>query len=129
MCLISLLSGTLVVSYIKTVSLPTYLVLLCVLYRINERFHAVVVIAVWFHEVDDVEAIDFVFSSILHSEIVPLSKAISTIVILEVEVILCIRNLDCLPQISRLEPRLENQCAVTWILDFVVRFQIFIISI
>ena len=58
-----------------------------------------VVVAIRFHEVDDVEAISLVFSHILHSKIVPLSKSICAIVILEVKFVLRIRYLDCFAQI------------------------------
>ena len=53
-----------------------------------------IIVTVWFHEVDNVEAVYFVLLSILHSEVVPLSEAIGTIIILEIEIIFRIRNFN-----------------------------------
>ena len=68
--------------------MPPHLLLLCLLSRVNQRFHALVVVAVWLHEVDDIETISAVGSRVADLEEEPLSVAVCTVIILQVQIIL-----------------------------------------
>ena len=59
-----------------------------------------IVVTVWLHEVDDVEAVGFVFLRVGHTEKVPLGEAIGPIVILEVEIVFRIRLFHSLPEVG-----------------------------
>lgn len=68
--------------------MPAHLLLLCLLSRVNQRFHALVVIAVRLHEVDDIETISAVGSRVADLKEEPLSVAVCTVIILQVQIIL-----------------------------------------
>ena len=71
-----------VVSDVVTVSLPPNPAFLSLLYRVDQRLHALVVSGLRLHEVDDVEAIGLVLACVLHPEVVPLGVAIGAVVVL-----------------------------------------------
>ena len=75
------LASSLVVGYVEAISSPTHRVLCSLFRRVDERLHPVVVIAVGFHEVDDVKAVHFVFASVLDPKEVPLGVAVRSVVI------------------------------------------------
>lgn len=68
-----------------------------------------VVVRVWLHQIDNVEAIDLVFPSVVHFEVVPLSLTIIAVVVLKVEVVLEVAHFDCLAKISTFEATLEDE--------------------
>lgn len=78
---VSPLASSLVVGYVEAISSPTHRVLCSLFRRVDERLHPVVVIAVGFHEVDDVEAVHFVFARVLDPKEVPLGVAVRSVVI------------------------------------------------
>ena len=67
-----------------------------------------VVVAVWLHEVHDVESIDLVLPDVLDSEKVPLRVALCRVISLKVQVILLVADFDDLPQVATLEPALKE---------------------
>ena len=70
--------------------MPAHLLLLCLLGRVNQRFHALVVVAVWLHKVYDIETISAVGSRVADFEEEPLSVAVCTVVILKVQIVLIV---------------------------------------
>ena len=86
--------------------------MLGLLHRVNQWFHTHVVVRIRLHQVDNIEAINSIFACVLHPEVVPLGIAASAIVVLQVQIILCVRNLDCLAQITTLKARFKDQRTV-----------------
>ena len=78
----------LIISYIKTVSLPAYPSRFGFFNRVHQRPHPVGVCRVGLHQVDYIEAVRVVLPSVLDFEIVPLSKSASPIIIFEIQIIL-----------------------------------------
>ena len=83
------------------------------------------------HKIYDVKSIHLVFSRVLHSEKVPLSKAIRAIVIFEVEIVFTIANFDSFFKISTLKSALKDQglVLVSRFLQLVKRAQAFIVAV
>lgn len=102
-------SSSLIVRDVSAVALPAYTTFFCLLDTINEWLHALIVVRVRLHEVDDVEAVLPVFSSVLNTEEIPLRVAVRTVVVFEIQVIFGIRYLDGLAQVTTLETTLEYQ--------------------
>ena len=71
-----------------------------------------VVVGVRLHEVDDIEAVNFIFPRVLHSEEVPLSEAICAIVVLQIQVILTVADFDCFAKVCTLKATFEDQSLV-----------------
>ena len=120
-----LLSSALIVSNINSVALPSDFVLLSLLDRVDQWLHAHVVVGVRLHEVDDVEAVHFIFLCVLHSEVVPLRVALGSVVVLQVEVILGVADLDSLAQVPAFEATLKDECVISLsaaIFELVKRF-------
>ena len=109
MCVSFFPSGTLIVSDVGAVALPAYTTFFRLFDAVNEWLHALIVVRVWFHEVDDVEAVLPVFSSVLNAEEIPLRVAVCTVVVFEVQVVFGIRDLDGPAQVTTLEATLEYQ--------------------
>ena len=78
----------LIISYIKTVSLPADPSRFGFFNRVHQRPHPVGVCRVGLHQVDNVEAVRVVLPSVLDFEIVPLSESTSPIIIFEIQIIL-----------------------------------------
>ena len=128
---VALLAGALIVGDIEAISLPAYPVLLRLLDRVNQRLHPLIVVRVWFHKVDDVEAIDFVLYSIFDTEEIPLSEAIRAIVILKKQIVLEIIYLDSPFEICTLESTFEDERFIVGnrLLQLIVWLQVFIVAI
>ena len=111
-------ASSLIVSDVDAIALPAYTTFFCFFDAINEWLHALIVVGVWLHKIDDVEAVLSVFSSVLNTEVVPLRVAVCTIVIFEVQVVFCIRYLDSLAQVTTFKSTLEYQrlILVFWLL-------------
>jgi hypothetical protein len=78
----------LIISYIKTVSLPADPSRFGFFNRVHQRPHPIGVCRVGLHQVDNVEAVRVVLPSVLDFEIVPLSESTSPIIIFEIQIIL-----------------------------------------
>jgi hypothetical protein len=78
----------LIISYIKTVSLPADPSRFGFFNRVHQRPHPVGVCRVGLHQVDYIEAVCVVLPSVLDFEIVPLSESTSPIIIFEIQIIL-----------------------------------------
>ena len=78
----------LIISYIKTVSLPADPSRFGFFNRVHQRPHPVGVCRVGLHQVDYIEAVCMVLPSVLDFEIVPLSESTSAIIIFEIQIIL-----------------------------------------
>lgn len=68
--------------------MPALLVLFCGFDAVYQWFHSLVVVTVRLHQIDDVEAIDFVLARVLHPKIVPLGITVGAVVVFQVEVVL-----------------------------------------
>lgn len=96
-----LFHAVLIVAYVIAVSLPTQSAFIIRLYfRIHQRLHALVVATLGFDEVDDVEFIGNVLSSVLDLEEEPLGVIIGPVVILKNEIILKLPDLDSAAEVS-----------------------------
>ena len=124
-------ASSLIVSDVDAIALPAYTTFFCLFDTINERLHALIVVGVWLHKIDDVEAVLSVFSSVLNTEVVPLRVAVCTIVIFEVQVVFCIRYLDSLAQVTTLESTLEYQRLILlfWLLQLVIWLQVLVVTV
>ena len=78
----------LIISYIKTVSLPADPSGFGLFDRVHQRPHPICVCGVWFHQVDYIEAVRVVFPGVLHFEVVPLSEPASPVIVFEIQIIL-----------------------------------------
>ena len=78
----------LIISYIKTVSLPADPSRFGFFNRVHQRPHPISVCRVGLHQVDYIEAVCVVLPSVLDFEIVPLSESTSAIIIFEIQIIL-----------------------------------------
>jgi hypothetical protein len=70
----SLLLARLVVSYVTTLTDPANIIFLRFFERIHQGSHSLVVGRIRFHKVSQMEPVSLIFSSILNSEEVPLSR-------------------------------------------------------
>ena len=91
--------------------------------RIDEWPLAIIIGRLIFHKVDNIESVDFVFSSVLDTEKVPLTESTCVVVIFKEEVVLCVTNFDSFSQIATFKSAFKNQCLVAFCrwLEFVVR--------
>jgi len=67
---------------------------------------------VWLHQVDDIEAVGLACLRVGNAEVEPLSVATRVIIWLQDQVVLIFVDLNCAPQVTALESRLEKQCHV-----------------
>lgn len=102
-------SSSLIVRDVGAVALPAYTTFFCLFDAVNEWLHTLIVVRVWLHEIDDVEAVLSVFSSVLNTEEIPLRVAVCAVVVFEVQVVFGVRYLDSLAQVTTLETTLEYQ--------------------
>ena len=49
-----------------------------------------IIVAVWFHQINDVDAVLDVLTRVLDPKIVPLSVAVRSVIVLEVQIILSV---------------------------------------
>lgn len=77
------LTACLVISYVETISLPTYFTLFCFSDWINEWPHSFIISRIWFHKINNIKPICLIFSSILNSKKVPLAETLGAIVIFQ----------------------------------------------
>ncbi len=98
----------LVVLNISTVTVPTNPFLFGLLHAIDQRFHALIVIAFIFHEIHYVELVILVLFCIFDLEKVPLRKACCIVIIFQMQVVLQVRLLISFVQIARFESAFEN---------------------
>ena len=86
-------------------------------------------VAVWLHQIHDVDAVFDILTRVLHSEEVPLGVAVRPVIVLEVQVVLSVRDLYHPAQITRLETRLKHERVVCGLLQFVIRRQIVVVPV
>ena len=72
---------SLVIGNIEAISLPTNSSIFSFLHRVYQWFHPLVVGRFRFHEVDNIESVDLVFSSILCPKEVPLCISVRAVVV------------------------------------------------
>ena len=123
------LTGGLVVRDIETVTVPADLLGFGLLGTVDERLHTLVIVAVRFHQVDNVEAVSAVGPRIAYPEEIPLSVAVSAIVILKVQIVLTVRNFDCTSQVSRFKSRLKNEGLICRWFQFVIWRQVIVVPV
>lgn len=113
-----LLSGSLIVCNVLAVALPADSALFRLFHAVDERPHPLVVVRVRLHEVDYIEAVFLIFLCILNSEKVPLGETVGAVVVLEVKVVLRIRNLHGLLQIGTFKATLKDErlVLILWLL-------------
>jgi len=103
-----LFSRALVVSNVVAVTVPPLLVLLRFFDAVDQRLHPHVVVAVGLHHVNEIEPIRFVFPRIMNSEEIPLRVGASSVVVLQEQVVLRVRNFDDSSQVTRLKSRFKH---------------------
>ena len=106
--LVALLPRALIVCDVETVTLPADSALFSLFATVDKRFHTLVVIRICFHQVNDVEAVNFILNSVLNSKEVPLRKAVGTVVILKKEVVFEVGDFNSLPQVGTLETTFKD---------------------
>jgi len=62
-----------IVCYVLTVTFPTHACNISIFHRISKWPHSFIVCTIWLHKVTDMESIFLSFTSVLDSEIVPLT--------------------------------------------------------
>ena len=82
-----LFSCSLVIGNIKAISIPTNSSIFSFLNRVYQRLHPLIVGWFRFHEVDNIESVDLVFSCVLCPEEVPLCISARAIVVFQEKVI------------------------------------------
>ncbi len=87
------LSCILIISNIKTVSLPTDPSGFGFFHRVNQRSHSIGICGIGLHQVDNIETICVILPSVLHLEVVPLCEASSAIVIFEVQIVFIVATI------------------------------------
>jgi len=124
-------SSTLVVRNVKAITAPPHAILGCLLDRVNKRLHSLVVIRIGLHEVDDIKAVHLVFARVFDLKEVPLSEAVSTVVVLQIQVIFAVTDLYSFAQVSTFEATLEDQRVILgfWLLELVKWSQAIIVAI
>lgn len=83
----------LIISYIKTVSLPADASRFGFFNRVHQRPHPVGVCRVGLHQVDNIEAVCVVLPCVLNFEIVPLGEATGAIIIFEIQIVLVVTSI------------------------------------
>jgi hypothetical protein len=74
--------------------MPADLLTFGLLDAVDQWLHSLVVVRVGLHQVDDVEAVGAVGPRVANFEEVPLSVAVSSVVIFQIKVVLTIRYFD-----------------------------------
>ena len=97
MIISSFLTGTLVIGNIKAISLPADSIFFSFLDRVDQRLHALVIVRVGFHQIDNVESVNLIFACVLDSEEVPLGKAIGAIIVFKKQIVLKIIDFHSFP--------------------------------
>ena len=114
---------------VESVSLPSDAIFFCLLGRVDEGLHTLVIVRIRFHQVDYVEAIDLIFPRVRYSEIVPLGVAIRPVIILQEEIVLKVVHFDGFPEISALESTFKYECLISGVLELIIRFQVLVVAI
>lgn len=122
-----LLLVVLVIAHIISVSMPSVPNFFGLFSRVHERQHSIVVKRVWFLKILDMESIGPILSSILNSEIKPLSIGVCIIVRFEKQIILIVRDLNCSSQVAAFKSRLKDQSFIGRVFDSIVRVQSLVI--
>ena len=92
------------------------MIFLSLFYRVDQGFHTHIVVGVWFNQVDNVEPVGLILPGVGNRKVKPLRVAVSTIVVFQVKVVLCVANFNRPSQISRLKPRFENERRIrSWV--------------
>lgn len=125
------LSRILEIGNVGTVPVPTNVVSVSFLHRVEERLHPFVISGVWLHEVNYVESVILILPCILHLKVVPLSKAACPVIILQIKIVFEFPDLHCPLQIATFEATLKYQCFIRAIscLEFVVGFQLLVVTV
>lgn len=88
--------------------MPTDLRGLSLLSAVDERLHTLVVVTVGLHQVNDIEAVGFIGSRVADFEEIPLCVAVSSVVILKVQIVLTISDFNCPSEVARFKSGFEN---------------------
>lgn len=110
--------------------MPPTFILVCLLDAVNKWSHTLVIVAIWFHHVYDVEPVGAVFSCVLYAEIVPLGVPCCAVVVFQVKIIFSVRYFNGTAQVTRLKSRFKHESVVfSLTFQLVVGWQVFIISV
>ena len=118
-----------IIGYLVTIPVPTYLLLLSFLYRVNQRLHSLIVGAAFLHEVADVELVCLIGPCVTDPKEIPLCVRLSAIVCLEEEIVLVLLNFDGLLEIAWFKAWLELKRCVVTVRNFVVGLQLRVVTI
>lgn len=102
------------VSYVEAITPPADFLDFGCFHRVDKRSHALVVGAVRLHKIRQMKPVSLSFSGILDSEVVPLRKAVSAIIVFEVQFVSKGCYFDCFSQVSAFKPGFKNQSLVSW---------------
>jgi len=100
------------VTDILAISIPSIalsIVAIGFFFWIKQRFHSLVVRALWFDQINDVEFISRKFFDILNLEIKPLSKGRCIVIVFEYQIVFIITNFNSSTQVSRFKPTFKNE--------------------
>ena len=98
----------LVVCNIVPCSIPPKIMLLRIIFRVENRAHTVIKLRIRLYEIDYMECVLPVFSSVTDLEIKPLSKIFGVVIRFQNKLIFTSINLNCFFQISRFKSRLKD---------------------
>jgi hypothetical protein len=85
-----LLADILIIRNVVSISIPANVINFCFFCRVDKRLHSMVISGLRFHKINNVEAVEFVFASVLYFEEVPLGETVCAVVILQEQVILSV---------------------------------------
>jgi len=118
------------VTNVLSSAVPTEPRQFCLLLRINEGLHTLVVAALRLDEVYEVELIDDALLHVRDPEVVPLRiNGLGVVILLENQIILVLAYFDGSAKIARLESTFKYQCRVVLALFLVVRPQLRVVPV
>lgn len=120
------------VANVLSISVPSdtlAIITLCHLLGVDQRFHALVVRTLRFHQIHKIELVSCEFLSVLDSEVEPLCVCSGVMIVLEDQVVFILPYLDSPPQVSRLKSTLEYKCRIIFVFLLIVCLQLAVVSI
>lgn len=86
----------------------------------GKDLHSVVVKRIWFHQIQHIEFNFHTFRGVTDSEEVPLCVTIGIYVILQDQIVLCLRDLDSSEEVAWLKSGFEDQGPISRTLELIV---------
>lgn len=132
-----------IISNVMAVSIPSYPRSFSFFDRVNQWFHALIILRIRLHKINDIESVCLILFDVLQAEIVPLSETTSCIIVFKVQIILIVSpiinwkslkylHFNCSFQISTFKPTFENESTIylsLGVVQLIVRLQFIIVSV